>query len=151
MSRTAVPAFLIGMGLGALIDGIVLHQVLQWHHVVVAISPAGPGAGLERNTFWDGIFHLVAWLIVVVGVLLLAMRPGDLRALGTTRFIGLLMVGLGAFHIVDQVVFHLVLEVHHIRMVENYQLYDWAFFTVGAGFVAAGALLVRRPSELAQR
>ena len=28
------PAFLMGIGLGGFIDGIVLHQILQWHHML---------------------------------------------------------------------------------------------------------------------
>jgi uncharacterized membrane protein len=28
------PAFLLGIGLGGFVDGIVLHQVLQWHHML---------------------------------------------------------------------------------------------------------------------
>ncbi|MGD9755596.1 MAG: DUF2243 domain-containing protein, partial [Acidimicrobiia bacterium] len=28
------PGLLIGIGLGGFVDGIVLHQVLQWHHLL---------------------------------------------------------------------------------------------------------------------
>jgi uncharacterized membrane protein len=28
------PAFIMGLGLGGFIDGIVLHQILQWHHML---------------------------------------------------------------------------------------------------------------------
>jgi uncharacterized membrane protein len=27
---------LLGVGLGGFIDGIVMHQILQWHHVLTA-------------------------------------------------------------------------------------------------------------------
>lgn len=30
------PALLLGVGLGGFVDGIVLHQVLHWHHVLTA-------------------------------------------------------------------------------------------------------------------
>jgi uncharacterized membrane protein len=28
------PGLLLGIGLGGLVDGIVLHQTLQWHHML---------------------------------------------------------------------------------------------------------------------
>jgi uncharacterized membrane protein len=139
-----LPALVTGFGLGAFIDGIVLHQVLQWHHLVVKFESADTVQGLQENTFWDGIFHLVSWLIVLVGVLCVAARGAEVRAFGMRRFIGMLFVGFGTFNIVDQVVFHLALQAHHIRMVENYQLYDWTFFGFGIVLVAAGTALGRQ-------
>jgi uncharacterized membrane protein len=32
------PGILLGVGLGGFVDGILLHQVLQWHHMGVARS-----------------------------------------------------------------------------------------------------------------
>jgi uncharacterized membrane protein len=64
-----LPALLLGLGLGGFVDGIVLHQVLQWHHMVrdVPGHPVGTVAGLEANTLADGLFHVVTWVLVVVG------------------------------------------------------------------------------------
>jgi uncharacterized membrane protein len=46
------------MGLG--LDGIVLHQILQWHHMLTDTgdNPANTVVGLEANTLADGFFHL---------------------------------------------------------------------------------------------
>jgi uncharacterized membrane protein len=33
------PSFLLGVGLGVFLDGIVLHQVLQWHHMLWRARP----------------------------------------------------------------------------------------------------------------
>jgi uncharacterized membrane protein len=54
------PSFLLGVGLGpgGFLDGIVLHQVLQRHHMLT--GDGGGEAGLEANTLVDGFFHL-AW------------------------------------------------------------------------------------------
>jgi uncharacterized membrane protein len=30
---------LLGLGLGGFFDGIVLHQILQWHHMLSAVKP----------------------------------------------------------------------------------------------------------------
>ena len=133
-----------GFGLGAFLDGIVLHQVLQWHHLVVELQPADDLAGLQANTTWDGLFHLAAWSVVVVGLLWTARSRADLRLLGWPQLVGPLLVGWGAFHITDQAVFHLLLEAHHIRMVEDYQLYDWGYTAIGVALVAGGLALSRR-------
>jgi uncharacterized membrane protein len=63
-----VPLLLFGIGLGGFFDGIVLHQILQWHHM---ISNTGKGsmrtvAGLVANTLGDGLFHASAFIVVLV-------------------------------------------------------------------------------------
>jgi len=137
------PLVLTGFGLGAFLDGIVLHQVLQWHHLVSELDPPDDLAGLEANTFWDGLFHLGAWLVVVVGLVWTVRSRPVLRPVPARRLLGALLVGWGAFNITDQVVFHLLLEAHHIRMVEDYQLYDWGYTALGAALIAVGARLAR--------
>jgi uncharacterized membrane protein len=47
----------LGLGLGRFFDGIVLHQILQWHHMLSAIEPVDTVRGLEINTLGDGLFH----------------------------------------------------------------------------------------------
>jgi uncharacterized membrane protein len=50
---------LLGLGLGGFFDGIILHQVLQWHHMLTSAGfPPNSIDNLEFNTLWDGIFHL---------------------------------------------------------------------------------------------
>ena len=70
------------MGLGAFIDGIVLHQVLQWHHLLSDTTgrPTSTVEGLATNTLADGLFHLGAWLFVIVGMAL-AVRDWQRRKL----------------------------------------------------------------------
>jgi uncharacterized membrane protein len=142
--RRVRPLLLTGFGLGAFLDGIVLHQVLQWHHLVVTRVPADDLAGLEANTLWDGVFHLVSWLVVVAGLLWTARSRTALRPVPWRPLTGALLVGWGAFNITDQIVFHLLLGAHHIRMVEDYQRYDWGYTALGALLVAGGLALVRR-------
>jgi uncharacterized membrane protein len=143
------PAVVAGFGLGAFLDGIVLHQILQWHHLVVEYRSADDLAGLERNTLWDGVFHLASWAVVLVGILWTVHRRAHLPVVGLRRFSGWLLVGWGSFNVVDQVVFHMLLEAHHIRMVESYQVYDLSYTALGVLLVVIGSGLARRGSRSA--
>ncbi len=54
-----LPAAFLGVGLGGFFDGIVLHQILQWHHMLTSTGdyPATTVRGLEVNTLWDAYFR----------------------------------------------------------------------------------------------
>jgi len=54
---------LFGLGLGGFFDGIVLHQVLQWHHVLSSWYPVNTIENLELNTRWDGVFHSATYCL----------------------------------------------------------------------------------------
>jgi uncharacterized membrane protein len=142
-----LPGILLGVGLGGFIDGIVLHQVLQWHHMLTATSehPATTVAGLEANTLADGLFHVAAWLFVVAGLWIgaRALRAG--RALPPRRAqLGLLLVGWGAFNVVEGVVDHHVLRVHHVRDDVSYHLpWDLGFLAFGVALIAVGLVLIQ--------
>lgn len=139
-------AVTFGFGLGGLADGIVLHQVLQWHNLIANPVPPDDLASLQRNVFWDGVFHVSTTVVLVVGVLLLyrgwhrrGRATGNLAALG-----GLTLIGWGAFHVVDQLVFHEWLDLHDIRQgVENPGLYNWSYFAIGLVLIGLGVLLLR--------
>ncbi len=139
-----VPALVTGFGFGAFLDGILLHQVLQWHHLVSSKETTETLDGLETNTFWDGLFHLGAWVVAFAGAMWLwaswrRQRPAPpLTALG-----GALLVGWGAFNVVDQLVFHLALGAHHIREGEHEQLYDWGYTAIGVLLIVLGLRLAR--------
>ena len=54
---------LFGLGLGGFFDGILLHQVLQWHHMLTSAGyPPDSVQNLQVNTRWDGLFHLSTYL-----------------------------------------------------------------------------------------
>jgi hypothetical protein len=45
------PGLLLGIGLGGFVDGILLHQILQWHHMLTATDryPSSTIVGLEAK------------------------------------------------------------------------------------------------------
>ena len=129
----------IGLGVGALLDGFVLHQLLQWHHLWSRKTNDKTVAGLEENTLADGIFHTTFLVILLIGIALVVGRRVEALPL-----IGLVLVGWGLFQLIDQFVFHLALGAHHIRMgVENPGVYDWAFTGIGVVLIVAGWLVLR--------
>ena len=140
-------ALILGLGLGGFIDGIVLHQILQWHHILSSTGdhPMTTVAGLEENTLADGFFHLATWLLVVAGSALLfrAWRDGRL-APPWRAHLGLLLAGWGIFNLVEGVVDHHVLGLHHVRDDLGGPIgWDLAFLGLGAVLAVAGWALVR--------
>lgn len=142
-----LPALLMGIGLGGFIDGILLHQVLQWHHLLTdeGCCPADTVAGLEDNTLADGLFHVATWIAVLAGAIA-ATRAWQRRQLAPpwrSHFGGLLL-GWGLFNLVEGVVDHHVLGIHHVRDDLGAPLgWDLGFLLFGAALALAGWALVR--------
>ena len=142
-----LPGLLYGLGLGGFVDGIVLHQVLQWHHMVSATEdrPMTTLAGLEMNTLADGFFHVATWFLVLGASIatLVAWRQGRVAPSWSFHF-GLVLVGWGCFNLVEGVVDHHLLQVHHVRDDLGAPLvWDLAFLASGLVLVGLGWLLHR--------
>jgi uncharacterized membrane protein len=139
------PGLLLGIGLGGFVDGIVLHQILQWHHMLTATGdyPRDTIAGIEANTLADGFFHLATWLFVVAGTaaMVAAWQRRDL-APPWRGHIGLLLIGWGAFNLVEGLIDHQILGIHHVRDDLGGPIgWDLAFLAFGAALLLAGLLL----------
>jgi uncharacterized membrane protein len=154
-SPPRAPAFILGIGLGGFVDGIVLHQILQWHHMLTSTGeyPMTTVAGLEANTLVDGFFHAATWLLVAAGswLTLQAWQAGRL-APPWRAHLGLLLAGGGAFNLVEGVIDHMVLGIHHVRDDLGGPVgWDIGFLVFGALLVAIGRALERSTSGLAAR
>lgn len=146
---------LYGLGFGGFIDGIVLHQMLQWHHMVSHVEgyPTDTVAGLEVNTLADGFFHLATWCFLLAGSItaLKAWRQGRL-APSWSFHVGLVLMGWGIFNLVEGIVDHHVLGVHHVRDDAGSPLsWDIAFLAFGALLVIGGWGLYRRGAASMER
>jgi uncharacterized membrane protein len=128
--------------------------VLQWHHMLtstdsdragVRFYPPDTVAGLRMNTLWDGLFHGAAWLFVLGGLALLYSRvTRDRRAAWTSRALwGWVLAGWGLFNLVEGVVDHHVLGVHHVRGGPHQLWWDLGFLALGAVLVLAGWAMQR--------
>jgi uncharacterized membrane protein len=138
----------MGLGLGGFIDGIVLHQVLQWHHMLTGTdeNPSDTVAGLETNTLADGFFHLATWVLVVVATLLTvrAWQRREFAPPWRVQF-GMLLAGWGVFNVVEGLVDHQLLGIHHVRDDLGAPLgWDLAFLGFGVALVAGGLALAAR-------
>jgi uncharacterized membrane protein len=83
-----------------------------------AVVPPVTMEAMSRNMVWDGLFHLATWTITVVGVFFLwdVGRRGTLAPTSALLpFVGQLLIGWGAFNLVEGLVDHHVLGLHHIR------------------------------------
>ena len=141
------PTFLLGIGLGGFVDGIVLHQLLQWHHLVsdTGDHPATTVAGLEANTLADGFFHVFTWTCVAVATALI-VRAWQRRELAPPwrMHVGLLLAGWGAFNVVEGLIDHQLLGIHHVRDDLGGPLgWDLAFLAFGVVLVVVGLALAR--------
>jgi uncharacterized membrane protein len=149
----AAPGILLGLGLGGFVDGIVLHQILQWHHMIssTAKGPMDTVAGLEANTLADGVFHAATWLLTAVGVWSLWRNASRRRVALDRQLLGWLLVGWGLFNVADEVVFHALLDLHHIREGANELAYDIGFLAIGLAQLVVGGLLTRGGRDSAER
>jgi uncharacterized membrane protein len=139
---------LFGLGLGGFFDGIVLHQVLQWHHMLSSWYPADTVGNLELNTLWDGIFHSSTYLFVLAGLIVLWRTARRRHLYWSTKLLaGTMLIGFGAFNVVEGIVDHHLLGVHHVNErvpPEQWIYWDLGFIAWGAAMFALGWHLLRR-------
>jgi uncharacterized membrane protein len=44
---------LLGVGLAGFFDGILFHQILQWHQMLTSVLPATSISNIKQNRLWD--------------------------------------------------------------------------------------------------
>jgi uncharacterized membrane protein len=140
---------LLGLGLGGFFDGIVLHQVLQWHHVLSSAGhPPDTLENLRRNVFFDGLFHVLTYVFVaggLIGFWRAARRPHGLWPV--RQLAGTLLIGFGLFNLVEGALNHQVLGLHHVNETvppAQWIYWDLGFLVWGAAMLALGLRLARR-------
>ena len=129
--------YLLGFALGGFFDGILLHQILQWHHLLSAIG----NEDVRFQVAADGYFHALMYVIAAIGLWMLVNARGSSRLL-----LACLLIGFGVWHVVDGVLSHWLLGIHRIRMDSGNPLFwDLLWFGVfGRVPFIAGWLMRRR-------
>lgn len=105
----------IGFGLGGFFDGILLHQVLQWHHLLSRVrSPVLED--IRAQILADGLFHALMYAIAAVGLWKLWKARDLLASPGAGRQTGgWALLGFGLWHLLDAVLSHWLLGLHRVR------------------------------------
>jgi uncharacterized membrane protein len=88
--RSWWPAGLTGVGLAGLVDVIVFHQLLGWHHFYDRSTMA---VGLSS----DGLLDLALSIALVVGLIALEETAGPLAGWGRHTW-GAILAGFGGFN-----------------------------------------------------
>lgn len=146
--KATASAILIGIGLAGLIDIIMFHAILQWHHTSSHIIIPNTIQSLQTNLLHDGLFLSFSLIITIAGVILLwhASSTNNKNSLLSNKrsFIGLALIGFGGFNTIEGIINHHILEMHHVIDVANPLAFDLTFLVVGGlAFLAAGGLLLR--------
>jgi uncharacterized membrane protein len=138
---------LFGLGLGGFFDGIILHQVLQWHHMVSGWYPPTTIPNLELNTLWDGIFHSSTYILVVIALFVLWRAAHGQQLYWSNKMLaGSLLLGWGIFNFVEGVVDHQILGVHHVNelVAHSQRIYwDMGFLLWGLAMIMIGWQLIK--------
>lgn len=130
----------LGMGIGGFFDGIVLHQILQWHHLLTSAGyPPTSVANLKLNTLWDGLFHALTYVFVIIGLGLLWRAARRSHILWSAKLLGgTLLMGFGIFNLVEGLIDHQILGIHHVN--ETAPQSQWLYWDLG--FLLLGALML---------
>lgn len=136
--------YLLGFALSGFFDGILLHQVLQWHHLLLGLT-SEPFRDMRVQILADGLFHLLMYLIAIAGLWSLWRGRHSTDLLGGRMLLSHALIGFGIWHVLDAVVSHWVLGIHRIKMDSpNPLFWDLLWFLVfGIGPLVLGGLLSR--------
>ena len=92
----------LSIGLGGFFDGIVLHQILQWHNMLSDIKPLTNRSNIDLNVLADGIFHVFDYVMTILGVVLLwKVAKRDDVPWSSKTFFGSILMGIGLFDFVE--------------------------------------------------
>jgi uncharacterized membrane protein len=114
--KVLTAAVVLGVGLGGFFDGILLHQVLQWHHLL-SLVPGEAFRDLGTQILADGLFHVLMYGVTALGLWLLWRPRAQLGEAGAGRAVaGGALLGFALWNVLDVVFFHWILGIHRIRL-----------------------------------
>lgn len=105
---------LLGFALGGFVDGILLHQVLQWHHLLSAVHDGS--IPLATQIAADGGFHLVMYALALAAGWMLWRARDRLADAAGREVLVLALAGFALWQAVDVVGFHWIARIHRVRM-----------------------------------
>jgi uncharacterized membrane protein len=119
--------YLLGFSLGGFFDGILLHQILQWHHLLSTIN----AGDMRFQVAADGYFHAFMYVVVAAGLWMLWRSWQRAEAASGRLLAATMLIGFGTWHMLDSVLSHWLLGIHRIRMDSEFPLmWDLIWFAV---------------------
>lgn len=137
----------IGIGMGGFVDGILFHQILQIHNMLSARVPTDTLVGAKVNMVWDGLFHALVWGMTALGIALLWRARAVSTGVPGREFAGALLLGWGLFNLIEGVIDHHLLGLHHVVERLGASVWDWLFLASGLAFAATGWMLTRTADQ----
>lgn len=135
-------SFIFGFGFLGALDGIIFHQLLQWHSVYMATDRPG-------QIMSDGLFHFAVTITLIIGgvLLWLAGNPSNLSK-GVRLLVGWFLIGGGVFNLVEGIINHHLLQIHRVKPGDpNALAYDLAFLASGLLLFIIGYLIKQRKKD----
>lgn len=144
MRRVQIGGVVVGLGLGGFLDGILLHQILQWHNMLSTVLPPTTMEAMHTNMLWDGLFHAVVWVATVIGIFLIWTGTHRVGALPSSLYLtGLMLIGWGIFNFTEGLIDHHILGIHHVRGWGPNPAWDYGFLLSGPVLIGVVWLLSR--------
>lgn len=139
---------LLGLGLGAVFEGIVFRQIFQLHGFISRFASMSTPEGIQQNVFWGGVVQAVSWLVALVGLRFLwrSARRGDVPWRGRA-FAGAFLLGWGLFVCVEGMLAHHLFKLHHLvdNAANPWRMYwDICFIAWGVVFLGVGGEMLRK-------
>jgi uncharacterized membrane protein len=108
------PIFFLGLALGGFFDGILLHQILAWHHLLSNVDAA---SDMRTQLLADGAFHALMYVVAVTALHRIWKRRASIAAHSSGRALGgWALLGFGSWHVIDAVFSHWITGIHRVRM-----------------------------------
>jgi uncharacterized membrane protein len=143
--RFVLAGILLGMGFAGFFDGIFLHQIMQWHHMLSSVRPMTNMTDVKVHSVADGLFHAADYGLTIAGVALLwRSHLADELPKSTQPFIGLILLGAGLFNTLEGIIDHEILGIHHVHSGTHFMLWDLAFLGFGIALIITGYKFVER-------
>lgn len=138
----------LGFGLAGLVDVAVFHDILQWHHFVMADDPAT----MLRSDGWL-MLGLLAVVLLATPLLWRAARGADAaegaRAARVAWGGGL--SGAGAFNVGDVLIDHFLLGLHDANANATGLAPDLVWLAAAVALLLVGLLVVRNAAREPER
>ncbi len=140
----------LGIGIGGMLDGTVLHQILQWHEMLSNKLPPFTLLNKSVNMFWDGIFHFFCFIIILIGIVMLSKVAFDKNETkGWGKVTGGLLLGWGIFNVVEGLIDHQILKLHNVKETSAaVDLWNYGFLMISILLIIVGWMIIHKSAKV---